>query len=216
MPLGAAPPEGAVALREAGESNGRGELVRLLRTCHIFATLVREIFDGEVLRAASPHRLTPTQLQLLKLAGGDSPRRVGEVTGFLGVTPPATTKNVDKLERLGLLRRRPSPGDRRGTLLAASADGARLVAECESLEMERLARGAVALARAERAQLTRLLERLCLRLLAACDGREGPCLRCAGHFDRQCPLLGLVDGCPNPAPPAATGMSEAEHVKEVS
>lgn len=215
MPLGAAPAKGAVAPGEAGESNGRGELVRLLRTCHIFAALVREIFDDEVLRTVNPHTLTPAQLRLLKLAAGDRARRVGEVTGFLGVTPPATTKNVDKLERLGLLRRRPVPGDRRGTLLAASADGIRLVAECELLEAEHLDRAVAALARGERAQLTRLLERLCLRLLVACDGRAGPCLRCAGHFDVQCPLLGLVDGCPH-QPAVAAARSEAEHVKEVS
>ncbi len=46
--------------------------------------------------------------------------QAGELAEFLGVSAPAATKNIDKLERFGLVVRSPSKGDRRATQLSAS------------------------------------------------------------------------------------------------
>lgn len=204
--------------QEAGGSNGREERIRLLRSSHIVAALVREVLDGQALRETSPHPLTPTQLQLLRLVASGGGRRIGEVAAFLGLSPSAATENVDKLEGRGLLLRRPAPGDRRGVRLSPSLEGALLVRRLEARQAELLAPVVAGLPRSRLGALNRLLEGLSLRLLAGSGETGGPCLRCAGFFDPQCPLLGLVADCPcRPgAGPRSGPGAEAQGLREVS
>jgi hypothetical protein len=70
--------------------------MRLLRYSHIFASTVREILESKLLREASPLPLSLSQLHLLKLMTLNGRHQVGELAGFLGVSPPAATKSVDK------------------------------------------------------------------------------------------------------------------------
>src|SRR6476661_5885326 len=52
---------------------------------------------------------------------------VSEVAEHIGLTMPSASKLIDGLVRRGYLRRRPDPHDRRKTILAATARGARAV-----------------------------------------------------------------------------------------
>ena len=117
------------------EAEGRFQLVRY---SHIFASVVREVLEAKFLREVSPYPLTLSQFHLLKLIALNGGHQVGEVATVLGVSPPAATKNVNKLERLGLIVRNPSKGDRRATLLTPSAKGRRLVQKYEDLKADRL------------------------------------------------------------------------------
>ena len=54
-------------------------------------------------------------LRLLFLKGVATP---SELSRFTGLTSGATTAMLDRLERAGLIERRPNPNDRRGTLIA--------------------------------------------------------------------------------------------------
>jgi DNA-binding MarR family transcriptional regulator len=63
-------------------------------------------------------------LRLLFLKGVATP---SELSRFTGLTSGATTAMLDRLEKAGLIERRPNPNDRRGTLIApapASAEKA--------------------------------------------------------------------------------------------
>src|SRR3990172_1781993 len=99
------------------ERPGNGSF-RLLRSSHIFASAVREILEQKLVREVSSVPLTLSQFHLLKLMHLNGRHQVGQVADFLGVSPPAATKNIDKLEALGLLVREPSKGDRRARLLS--------------------------------------------------------------------------------------------------
>ena len=114
--------------------NGRGEHFQLLRYSHIFASAVRDLLELKVLREVTDDPLTLPQFHLLKLISLNGTHQVGEVAQFLGVSPPAATKNIDKLEGLGLVARSPSTDDRRATLLASSHKGRRLVKRYEALK----------------------------------------------------------------------------------
>jgi len=54
-------------------------------------------------------------LRLLFLKGIATP---SELAKFTGLTSGATTAMLDRLEKAGLIERRPNPNDRRGTLIA--------------------------------------------------------------------------------------------------
>jgi len=64
-------------------------------------------------------------LRLLFLKGIASP---SELARHTGLTSGATTAMLDRLEKAGLIERRPNPNDRRGTLIAPAKSGAEKVA----------------------------------------------------------------------------------------
>ena len=181
-------------------SDAGADLFELLRYSHIFASVVREILELKLLREISSEPLTLSQFHLLKLISLNGHHQVGEVADFLGVTPPAATKNVDKLERLGLVVRRPSEGDRRATLLGSSARGRRLVERYERLKAERLTPVVEAFEPDELRLLSDLLERFSVVLLAAesraGEGDSGICLRCSAYYEEKCSIPHVQDGCP--------------------
>src|SRR4051812_2730263 len=51
------------------------------------------------------------------------PMSMGDLAAALGIDPPNATVLVDELERLGLVRRRPHPTDRRAKLLEGPPQG---------------------------------------------------------------------------------------------
>jgi DNA-binding MarR family transcriptional regulator len=181
---------------EKGPANGKGRYFDLLRYSHIFASAVRDLLELKVLREVTDDPLTLPQFHLLKLISLNGSHQVGEVAQFLGVSPPAATKNIDKLEGLGLVARSPSTDDRRATLLASSRKGRNLVKRYEALKEERLEPVLDGFNKKELGQLTRLLERFSLLLIRQEDSGEGLCLRCSAYYDVACPVNHLRDGCP--------------------
>jgi DNA-binding MarR family transcriptional regulator len=177
----------------AEKADGGDRFLRLLRDSHIFASAIHEILDVKLLREVSTCPLTPSQFQVLKLMSFNGHHQVGEVADFLGVSPPAATKNIDKLERLGLVTRTPSKGDRRATLLAVSRKGRRLVRKYEEHRAARLTPVVEGFKLAEIEQFTELLERFSVSLLAQEPSGDTFCLRCAGYIEADCPV-GRVHG----------------------
>ncbi|MFZ5920825.1 MAG: MarR family winged helix-turn-helix transcriptional regulator [Chloroflexota bacterium] len=64
-------------------------------------------------------------LRLLFLKGIATP---SELARHTGLTSGATTAMLDRLEKAGLIERRPNPDDRRGTLIAPLESGAEKIA----------------------------------------------------------------------------------------
>jgi len=64
-------------------------------------------------------------LRLLFLKGVSTP---SELARHTGLTSGATTAMLDRLEKAGLIERRPNPGDRRGTLIVPAKSSAEKVA----------------------------------------------------------------------------------------
>lgn len=177
-------------------SGGAAQLRRLVRLSHIFSSVVREILETKLLRESTPLPLTLSQLHILKLMALNGDHQAGELAEFLGVSAPAATKNIDKLERLGLVVRTPSTGDRRATLLSASRKGRRLVEKYEDLKATRLRPILEEIGIDEVDQLSDLLERFSVSLLKRERTRRGFCLRCAAYIETGCPVGHVRGGCP--------------------
>ncbi len=181
------------------EEPGRREdavAFRLVRHSHIFAAAVREVLETSLLREVTSLPLTLAQFHVLKLMANNGEHEVGQVADFLGVSAPAATKNIDKLERFGLVTRSPSPSDRRATLLSISAKTRRLVRRYEEMKRARLAPVLTEFTPAEVERLSGLLERFAVSLLKRGDSGNGCCLRCAAYIEEGCPVGRLRGGCP--------------------
>lgn len=172
------------------------QLHRLLRLSHIFSSVVREILEVKLLEETSTLPLTISQFHILKLMTLNGHHQAGELAEFLGVSPPAATKNIDKLERFGLVVRSPSPDDRRATILSASHKGRRLVEKYEELKATRLYPILEQFDSEEIDQMSELLERFSVSLLKRETTRRGFCLRCAAYIETGCPVGHVRGGCP--------------------
>jgi DNA-binding MarR family transcriptional regulator len=182
------------APKPAGE--GRSDHFDLVRYSHIFASAVRDLLEIKVLREVTDDPLSLPQFHLLKLIAMNGSHKVGEVAQFLGVSAPAATKNIDKLEGLGLVARIRSTGDRRAKVLASSHKGRQLVKRYEEVKEQRLEPILEGFSEKDLRQLTHLLERFSLLLINQQDSGEGLCLRCSAYYDDICPVNHLRNGCP--------------------
>jgi DNA-binding MarR family transcriptional regulator len=170
---------------------------RFLRDSHIYASAVREVLESKLLQDVTSLPLTFSQLRILRCMAGNGSHQVGEVAGWLGVSPPAATRNVDKLVRLGLLVRRRSRGDRRAALIALSPRSRTLMSRYERHTAECLDPLLREFPREEVARFTRSLERFTLSLLRHGQVVQAACLRCAAYFQNSCPVAGAIGGCPS-------------------
>jgi DNA-binding MarR family transcriptional regulator len=167
-----------------------------LRRAQIFATTVREVLELKLLREVSPHALSISQLHLLKLMSFNGRHQVGQIADILGVSAPAASKNIDKLEGLGLMVRTRSKGDRRATLISVSPEGRRLVEAYEHLKATRLLPVIGEFEPGELEQLSSLLERFAISLLEHESPEEEFCLRCGAYVEVDCPVGEVRGGCP--------------------
>jgi DNA-binding MarR family transcriptional regulator len=133
---------------------------RLLRLASLFQAAYAEAFaplglnegDYGVLaalrRAGAPHRLTPSDLARHQM-----------------MTSGGMTAAIDRLERRGLVGRRPNPNDRRGTLVELTDEGRTVVDRA----MELQAAVEIRLVQGLRASERRTLEQLLRKLLLSVD-----------------------------------------------
>lgn len=182
------------AAREAREKR----LFRLCRTSHIFASTVRERLEADILRSITPLPITRCQIHLLRLISTGGEHQPGKVAERLGLSAPAVTKNIDKLERFELVVRTPSAGDRRATLLSLSRKGSCLLEDFERAVERRLDPVLLDFEVCEIDATCQMMERLTLSLLDVAEARGDLCLRCAAYVDPFCPVGRARGGCPHP------------------
>ena len=113
-------------------------------------------------RSGEPYLLSPTRLYEAAM-----------------ISSGGMTNRLDRLERAGLIERRPDPGDRRGKLIALTAAGRRVIDETIARHVANEERLLSALTLAEQEKLNALLKKLI-----------------AGLWRRSSNDGGRIDGCP--------------------
>ncbi len=159
---------------------------RFLRSGHVLRSLLREFLEEGFLNRVCRHHLTRSQFCFLKLITANTDLQVGELARCLGVSPAASSKNLDRLESLGLVHREASDQDRRAILLNATAEGEELVRDYELLKAAQLAPVIDSLGPEKTEILCDLLEEVCGEMLARVEIPRETCLRCAGYYLPNC------------------------------
>lgn len=134
------------------------------------ANAIRACYDDRL----APLGLTLSTAMLLCYVNEFGPVNQSRAAEHLGQGRATTGVQVDRLEALGLLARRPDPDDRRVWLLSATPAGSEMAArisDCDRVLRTELRAG---ISRAERQQLAALLVRLQQNLLAAQRFGEQP------------------------------------------
>jgi DNA-binding MarR family transcriptional regulator len=97
-----------------------------------------EDFNSVFIRLAAPDRLSFSALSLLHTLSRVGPCRLSDLVRTEQIKQPALTSAVAKLERDGLIERRPDPGDGRAWMLSLTADGQSIVSRRHADRVERL------------------------------------------------------------------------------
>ncbi|MET8760092.1 MarR family transcriptional regulator [Lentzea sp. NPDC004782] len=107
----------------------------------LFADLVRcetRLYNALNDRLRERHGIVTSQYEFLRFLREHPESRVADLAAEFAVGIGATSKGVDRLERLGLVSRLPNPADRRSSLLVLTDDGVRLVDAAELTFTERV------------------------------------------------------------------------------
>lgn len=179
-----------------GRKRSVPDLSTVLRSSHIFASTVHDLLLVTPLRLASPRSLTPSQFYLLRIVSLNGRHPIGQAAHLLGISAPAATKTIDKLERLGLVVRRRYGRDRRTCMFSVTRAGREVVRRCDELRLSRLRTALKSLPRRDVGAFVRLLGRFSDILLAGDPAGSGPCLHCAAYVAPGCPVERARGGCP--------------------
>ncbi|MGV9675002.1 MarR family transcriptional regulator [Nocardia sp. NPDC003482] len=121
-------------------------------------TAAVENFNRFYIRIPTRERLSFTTLSVLDtLAAADGPLRLTELTRTEQLSQPGLTQLVSRLERDGLVERRPDPTDRRATLVRLTAAGRRVGRSRHDDRVRHLAPLVARLSPADRTTLARAL-----------------------------------------------------------
>lgn len=117
-------------------------------------------FAASVATRLNPAALTPGQFGLLAIVAANPGCKQIELGQAMGVDRSTVVAAVDKLEKRGLIERRPVAHDRRAHALNLTADGARVYKRALLLIERHEAHIAAGLTEIERAELARLLAKV--------------------------------------------------------
>lgn len=126
---------------------------------------IAALLEAEVSDDLAARDVTRAELDVLTaLRRSGRPLRAGEITTMTGSPGASITKRLDRLERAGLVERAVHERDKRGVLVALTAEGEGLVDELFPRQVEHERAALVDLSEAERAELGRLLAVVLRRL----------------------------------------------------
>ncbi len=112
-----------------------------------------EDFNSLFIRLPTSDRLTFSALSVLHTLSRVGPCRLSDLVRTEQIKQPALTAAVAKLERDGLVERRPDPGDGRASRLSLTADGRSIVARRHADRVQRMRSLVDRLAPADRKRL---------------------------------------------------------------
>jgi DNA-binding MarR family transcriptional regulator len=101
-------------------------------------TLSVEDFNSVFIRLPASGRLSFSALSVLHTLSRVGPCRLSDLVRTEQIKQPALTSAVAKLERGGLIERRPDPCDGRASMLSLTADGQSIVSRRHADRVERL------------------------------------------------------------------------------
>ncbi|MUM76394.1 MarR family transcriptional regulator [Pseudodesulfovibrio sp. F-1] len=104
--------------------------------------------------------VTPTQMHALEILGSHTALRMKELAERMGVTTGTLTVLADRLEKAGLIRRKPHEEDRRSILVELTVQGHALYRQHDELHTQLTRDLTAGLTDSERTALSAMLEKM--------------------------------------------------------
>ena len=129
---------------------------------HVWLVLAKaaHVLETHAARSIAGLGMCTSDFGALELLLHKGPQPVNALGRRLLLTSGSMTADVDRLERRGLVGRRPDPADRVARVVFLTSEGRALIRKAFERHAADMERAASALTPAERAELTRLLKKL--------------------------------------------------------
>ena len=167
-----------------GTSNGRIDTADFIRNLHVFNFLTRHNLESLFLHQATKKSISFVQMNLLRVLAQHPGQTVGNIARFMNVSYPAATKTIDKLVRLGFLKRKEDPHDRRIAHLFLTPSGQRSVDKYDQHKSDQINLVLERLGPQRAAEFNRQIHEFAAILVDVTPPAERPCIQC-GAFDPE-------------------------------
>ena len=161
----------------------------------ILAQSVQDIGLRSCIDEACQTPLTRNQFLILNLLDANGAFPIGEIATVLAISSPAASKNVDRLEQLGLVRRHRRTADRRVHDVSLLPSGAAIVGRFATIAAARSEATLSRFTQEEKAQLLDLLRRVVLLTLEDEEDTGAICLQCYSRHGEDCIIRDRQGDC---------------------
>jgi DNA-binding MarR family transcriptional regulator len=175
-----------------GDKISANQVNDFLGSTRVFSSGLNQVIEKKLLREITGGQITFSQFKLLRLVALQGPHMLGDVAAFLGISPAAASKAVDKLVRRKLLRRTEAHPDRRAIELSLTEASRRLLAGYETARSKKLGKIFSQVSPAELHRTTGLLDRLSADLIDHNLASEEVCMDCGVYLREECLLRDLL------------------------
>lgn len=164
--------------------NGSIDLNEFIRNLHLFTHLARHNLEGRFVNEISENSLSFVQMNLMRVLVDNPGQTVGDIAKFMNVSYPAATKTIDKLVRLGYLRRQEDARDRRIAHLYLTDNGNTLVDRYFNLRKDLVSKVINHYGDEESRVLNEQLLKFAQSVVEVLPINSGVCMQC-GAFDPE-------------------------------
>ena len=157
------------------------------QTDRVFDILARVISKIIEAKAGQNHQATSSQVQALKYLANHEPCTISTIAEGLGISQPAATMLINRMEKRGLVQRRPSETDRRQLEVSLTSQGHLILSQIERTRLDKLSEILELMSIDERNQLLTAIENFVsatLKKFRECANEV--CLRCGDNHDPSC------------------------------
>lgn len=152
----------------------------------IMALVIADICHRSTLNMACPIHLTRNQFTILKILATDGNFQISDLAKLLDISNAATSKNIDRLEQLGLVARQAKPEDRRSFEIVLLDDGREIVREYERILDFKQQHVIDQFTQEEKTALLDMIRRIIRFTLAEEQDTDVICLQCGGNCGDSC------------------------------
>ena len=173
-------------------NNLLGENIRIM------AQVITEICQRSIRLQIHEPPISRNQLYILTILDRSGEFLISEFARILNISTAAASKNIDRLEQLGLAARQARPGDRRSLEVQLLDKGRHLVEEFDRITAKKMAPVMAQFTDEEKKVLLDLLRRVVRNVLADETNVDLICLQCGGNCGEDCAVGRLEGECHRP------------------
>jgi DNA-binding MarR family transcriptional regulator len=175
--------------------NGTAEIDTFIRKLQLLAFLTRQYIEDRFIEEATEKPLSFAHMNLLRILDISPGKTVGDIAGYMNVSYPAATKTIDKLVRLGLLKRREDPKDRRIAHLHLTSTGKRMVDKYSLLQREQILKVIGLFGGDDMDELNRYIGFFARAIVDTSPLRKDTCIHCGAFNPEDCIVKGNGKSC---------------------
>jgi len=167
----------------------------LSENIRIMALVVSEICQRSTLEMASGSNLTSNQFTILRALSSSQDYQITDLARLLDISTAAVSKNIDRLEQLNLVARRPNPEDRRSLELILLEPGWMVLGRFDEILAEKQEHLMEQFTAREKEVLVDLLRRAITYTVSREQNTELICLQCGGNCGETCVIEITMGPC---------------------